>query len=222
MRAVGTAHLRPSRDRRSVLRRRGVRLEYATLGWNIVEIGFLVLAAVAAHSVALAGFAFDSVIEIFASVVVIWHFKDTAAADDERHAVRLIGLAFFALSIYVAIQAVVTVALDVRPAPSPLGITWLAATCVVMFILALAKSRTGAELGSAGLSAEAMVTAVDGALAAGSLTGLLLNALLGWWRADIGAGAILVVYASERDDTTCVKPDPERRPAMLDSWRFRS
>jgi hypothetical protein len=46
---------------------------------------------------------------------VIWHLKDTAAADDERHAVRLIGLAFVALSIYIAIQAVVTVALDVRP-----------------------------------------------------------------------------------------------------------
>ena len=63
-----------------------------------------------------------------------------------------------------------------------------------MFILALAKSRTGADLGSAVLRAEAMVTVVDGALAAGILAGLLLNALLGWWWADIAAGAILVAY----------------------------
>ena len=48
--------------------RRGLRLEYATLGWNVLEIGFLAFAAVMARSVALAGFALDSCIEIFASL----------------------------------------------------------------------------------------------------------------------------------------------------------
>jgi hypothetical protein len=91
-----------------------------------------------------------------------------------------------------------------------------------MFILALAKSRTGAKLGSAVLSAEAIVTGVNGALAAGILTGLLLNALLGWWWADIAPESSSWSTASERDDTTCVKPDPDRRSAMLDAWRFRS
>jgi divalent metal cation (Fe/Co/Zn/Cd) transporter len=38
------------------------------------------------------------------------------------------------------------------------------------------------------------VTVVDGALAAGILVGLVLNAAIGWWWADITAGAILVVY----------------------------
>lgn len=51
-------------QRRAALRRRGLRLEYATLGWNVVEIGFLIAAAIAARSVALAGFALDSIIEI--------------------------------------------------------------------------------------------------------------------------------------------------------------
>jgi divalent metal cation (Fe/Co/Zn/Cd) transporter len=44
------------------------------------------------------------------------------------------------------------------------------------------------------LSAEAKVTIIDGALAAGILAGLLLNALAGWWWADIAAGVILIGY----------------------------
>ncbi len=183
-----------SRAHREQLVRRGLRLEYATLLWNVIEIGFLVFAAVEARSVALAGFAADSCIEIFASVVVIWQLKGTQAAHDERRALRMIGIAFFLLAIYIVVQAVVTVALGIRPDSSPLGIAWLAATCVVMCALAAGKARTGHELGNPVLTAEAKVTLIDGALAAGILVGLVLNAWLGWWWADIAAGAILVVY----------------------------
>ncbi len=179
---------------RARLLRRGLRLEYATLGWNMVEIGFLVAAAASARSVALAGFALDSCIEIFASIVVVWQLKGTVDAARERRAVRMIGFAFFVLAVYIVVQAAVSLALDIRPDSSPAGIAWLAATCVVMFALAAGKARTGASLGNPVLQAEAKVTVVDGTLAAAILVGLLLNALLGWWWADIAAGAILVVY----------------------------
>src|SRR5215207_7231329 len=131
--------------RREALLRRGLRLEYATLGWNAVEIGFLMYAAVTARSVALAGFALDSMIEIFASLVVVWQLKGTGEAHGERRAVRLIGLAFFALAIYLAAQVAATLALGIRPDSSPLGIVWLAATCLVMLGLAAGEARTGAE-----------------------------------------------------------------------------
>jgi len=180
--------------RREVLLRRGLQLEYATLAWNVVEIGFLVYAAVAARSVALAGFAIDSMIEIFASLVVVWQLKGTGVAHGERRAVRLIGLAFFGLAIYIAGQIAVTLALGIRPDSSPLGIAWLAATCLVMLGLAAGKARTGAELGNPVLRAEAKVTLIDGSLAAGILAGLLLNALAGWWWADIAAGIIVIAY----------------------------
>jgi divalent metal cation (Fe/Co/Zn/Cd) transporter len=181
-------------ERTRVLTRRGLRLEYATLGWNVVEIGFLVYAAVLARSVALAGFALDSVIEIFASVVVVWQLRGDIDPDRERRAERLIGLAFFALAIYLIGQTVVTLALDVRPGSSPLGIVWLAATCVVMFSLAAGKARTGQELGNRVLQAEAKVTVVDGGLAAAVLVGLVLNTTLGWWWADIAAGVVVIAY----------------------------
>jgi divalent metal cation (Fe/Co/Zn/Cd) transporter len=179
---------------REGLVRRGLRLEYATLGWNLVEIGFLVAAAIAARSVALAGFALDSVIEVFASVTVVWQLKGREDPARERRAVRLIAIAFFVLALYVAAQIAVTLALDVHPDASALGIAWLGATCVVMFGLAAAKHRTGRALGNPVLRAEAKVTVVDGALAAAILVGLLLNALLGWWWADVAAGIVIVVY----------------------------
>lgn len=180
--------------RRRRLLRRGLVLEYATLGWNVLEIGFLVVAAVSARSVALAGFALDSCIEIFASLVVVGQLRSTVAPEQERRALRRIGIAFVLLAVYIAGQAAVTLALGVRPESSPLGIAWLAATCVVMFGLAAAKARTGRELAHPVLQAEAGVTLVDGALAAGILAGLALNATLGWWWADVAAGGLLVLY----------------------------
>jgi divalent metal cation (Fe/Co/Zn/Cd) transporter len=181
-------------QRRPRLRRRGLRLEYATLAWNVVEIGFLIAAAVAARSVALAGFALDSMIEIFASIVVVWNLSGTADEHDERRAVRQIGIAFFGLAAYIGIQSVVTLTLGIRPDTSMLGIAWLAATCAVMFALAAGKARTGTALGNRVLSAEAKVTVVDGLLAAAILLGLVLNAVAGWWWADVAAAVVLIVY----------------------------
>lgn len=182
-----------SQGREARLFRRGVWLEYATLGWNVVEIGFLVMAAIAARSVALTGFAIDSFIEIFASLVVLWHLRGIPA-ERERHAVRLIGVAFFGLAVFIAGQIAVTLAAGIRPDSSPLGVAWLSATCVVMLLLAAGKARVGALTGNEAFATEARVTLIDGLLAAGILTGLLLNALIGWWWADVAAGVILIAY----------------------------
>ena len=180
---------------REVLLRRGLRLEYATLAWNVAEVGFVFYAAVVARSVALAGFALDSCIEMFrvadrcrAAQRIDRRSKGTAGRAQDR--VRLLRW----LAVYLTAQAVVTVAADIRPKPSPLGIAWLAATVVVMFSLAAAKLRTGRGLKHIVLQTEAMVTMVDGALAAAILVGLALNAALGWWWADVAAGIVVVVY----------------------------
>jgi divalent metal cation (Fe/Co/Zn/Cd) transporter len=169
-------------------------LEYATLGWNVVEIGALIVAAISARSVALAGFALDSVIEIFASVIVVWRLKGIASEERESRALRMIGVAFFGSAIYIGAQSTVTVASGIRPDPSGLGVAWLSATVLVMFGLAYGKARTGRALGNRVLATEAKVTMVDGALAAAILTGLVLNAAFGWWWADILGGVLLIGY----------------------------
>jgi len=63
---------RTDQTTRAKVLRRGFLLEYLTLGWNVVGIAVLAVAALTARSVALAGFGLDSLIEIGASVVVVW------------------------------------------------------------------------------------------------------------------------------------------------------
>ena len=77
-----------------------------------------------------------AVIEIFASVVVIWQLLGTATAERERRAMRLIGGAFIALAVYVAAQSTYVLATQAHPDRSILGIAWLAVTFVVMLVLA--------------------------------------------------------------------------------------
>jgi divalent metal cation (Fe/Co/Zn/Cd) transporter len=177
----------------AALIQRGLNLEYATLGWNVVGSVVVIVAAIAASSVALAGFGLDSLIEIFASVVVVWQLKGEHAAREQR-ALRMIGVAFFALAIYILAQGAYTLLHAEHPAKSTGGIIWLAATLAAMLLLAQGKRRTGKRLGNPVLMTEAQVTMIDAYLAAAVLVGLILNAVLGWWWADPLAGLVIVSY----------------------------
>ncbi len=176
------------------LLRIGRQLEWATLSWNAAGVGVLAWAAIAARSVALAGFGLDSVIEIGASTVVLWELADVTAARRSR-ALRAIGTAFVALALYLAAQSTVVLLTGFRPHHSTAGMVWTAMTALVMFALARGKARTGAALGNDVLSAEGRVTLVDAILASSVLGGLALNAFAGWWWADPLAGYVIFFYA---------------------------
>jgi len=180
--------------RRGLLRR-GFALEYATLAWNVAGIVVLAVAALSARSVALAGFALDSLIEIGTSTVVIWELSGTGE-ERQRRGLRLIGYAFAALAVYLLVQSTLVLATGYHPRHSVPGITWTAVTAAVMFALAAGKVRTGRALGNPVLRTGGRVTLIDGILAAAVLLGLVLNAALGWWWADPAAGYVLVFYAA--------------------------
>ena len=180
--------------RPAVLLRRGRILEGITLGWNAAGIVLLAVAAVAARSVALAGFGLDSLIEIGASTVVLWELAGTGE-DRQRRALRLIGGAFVVLAAYLMVQSILVLATGYRPGHSVLGIAWTALTAAVMFALAAGKSRTGRALGNPVLVTEGRVTLVDGILAVAVLAGLVLNAAAGLWWADPMAALVIVFYA---------------------------
>jgi divalent metal cation (Fe/Co/Zn/Cd) transporter len=180
---------------RKTLLRPGFALEFMTLGWNVIGVVILTVAAIAARSVALAGFGLDSLIEIGASTVVIWELSGTGQAR-QRRALRLIGYAFAALAVYLLVQSTVVLAAGYHPRHSTVGIGWTAVTAAVMFALASGKARTGAALGNPVLQTEGRVTLIDAILATAVLTGLALNAALGWWWADPAAGYVLVYYAA--------------------------
>ncbi len=175
------------------LLRRGLWLEYATLSWNIVGVVVVMRAAFAAHSVALAGFGLDSLIEIGASLVVVWQLKGVGQ-NREKTALRIIGMAFFALAFYIALQSAWSLATHQHARPSRQGLIWLASTCAVMLTLAWGKARTGAQLNNRVLQTEARVTVIDALLAFCVLVGIGLNTLFGWWQADPVAALVIVFY----------------------------
>lgn len=178
---------------RQRLVRRGLTLEHLTLGWNVVGSVVILVAALIARSVALAGFGLDSLIEIFASVVVIWELTH-ASTEREAKALRLIGIAFLVLALYILAQSGYTLLRQSHPQTSPLGIIWLTATLAVMLLLAWGKKITGERIQNPVLITEARVTLVDALLAAAVLVGLVLNAAFGWWWADPLAGLVIVYY----------------------------
>ena len=188
---------------RSALTQRGLVLEYATLAWNLIGCWIILGAAYAARSVALAGFGIDSVIEIFASVIVVWQLK-AINNDKENLAERLIGIAFLLLAVYIAIQSAIVLLTHFHPKTSALGIIWLALTLVAMLLLASGKGRTGRALDNPVLQKESKVTVVDGLLAGSVLTGIALNALFGWWWADPLA-AFVIVYYGFREGYTALR-----------------
>jgi divalent metal cation (Fe/Co/Zn/Cd) transporter len=180
-------------DHRALLRR-GVHLEYATLAWNVVGVAILAVTAIAAHSIALAAFGFDSLVEIGASTVVVWELTGKEG-DRSASALRLIGFAFVVLVPYVIAVAIASLLIAGHPRHSPYGIAWTFATFVVMLLLALGKRNTGHALHNEVLITEGRVTTVDAYLAGSVLTGLALNALAGWWWADPLASVVVVFYA---------------------------
>ena len=190
---AATSHSSPEQ-----LRRRALRLEYATLVWNVVGSVIVLAAALAAYSVALAGFGLDSLIEILASLVVVWQLQDTGAAERERRALRIIGVAFLLLTAYISAQLIYVLVTAAHPRHSLAGIVWLALTAVAMFGLAAAKHRTGRALGNRVVQTEARVTLIDGLLATVVLLGLTLNAAAGLWWAD-PASALVIVYYGARE-----------------------
>lgn len=170
-------------------------LEYTTLCWNVVGTVVLAFAAVAAGSVALAGFGVDSLIEIVASAVVVWQLKGEDGSGRERLALRVIAAAFLLLAVYIAIQIAVIFGTQSHPGRSILGIIWLALTALAMFALAAGKRATGQRLDNPVLLTESRVTVIDGALSAAVLGGVLLNAAAGWWWADPLSALAILLYA---------------------------
>ena len=183
--------LTPDSTRR--LLRGGYLLEGVTLGWNVVGIVVLAVAAIAARSVALAGFGLDSLIEIGASTVVLWELAGSGTVR-QRRALRLIGIAFVALALYLAVQSTYVLATAHHAKHSALGIVWTAVTAALMFGLATGKSRVGRALDNPVLRTEGRVTMVDALLAIAVFAGLALNAGAGWWWADPLAGYVILFY----------------------------
>jgi divalent metal cation (Fe/Co/Zn/Cd) transporter len=192
---------------------RGRRLEYLTLAWNSLEAVAAIGAGLIAGSIALVGFGLDSVIECFSGGVLLWRLR--AGEEGERRekpALRLVGVSFIALAIYVAYEAGSALARGRAPEKSWFGVAVAIASLVAMPLLARAKRRVAEQLNSGALQADSRQTDICAYLSAILLGGLLLNALLHWWWADPAAGLVMVLligregFEALRGKTCCESP----------------
>jgi divalent metal cation (Fe/Co/Zn/Cd) transporter len=183
------------------LRRRGLRLVWITIAWNLAEVFITIGLGLAAGSIALIAFGTDSMVEVFASLVVVWHSRDLLVmeeTDRTRRSLTLIAVSFFALGAVLVAGAGFRLIEGTVPDESPLGIAYLAVTAAVMLTLGILKQRTATAIGSDPLGAEAHITYLDAVLAAAVLLSLVFNAAWEWWWADpIAALAIAGIALRE-------------------------
>ena len=195
------------------LRRRALALAGLTIAWNVVEAVVAIAAGIAAGSIALIGFGFDSTVEVLSAWVVVWQFRAELSGgydeDRERRALRLIGVTFFVLAAYVSVEAVRDLLfVDAEADESVVGITLAALSLLVMPVLALAKRRTADQLGSPTLRADATETLLCAWLSVALLLGLVLNATVQWWWADPVA-ALVIAGLAAREGLEAVRGDED-------------
>lgn len=180
--------------------KKGLWLEYFTVGYNIVEAAVSIVFGAVAHSIALVGFGLDSVVESLSGCVLIWrlrqHGKISPKAEErvEKRTIKFVALTFFILGLYVLYQSVKRWIGKEIPDPSLPGIIIAVASMIVMPVLTWQKYMTGKQISSRALIADSKETLACAFLSVALFLGLGCNYLFGFWQADPIVGLIIVAF----------------------------
>lgn len=202
-------------ERRALLHRRVRFIVVFTIGWNVLEAVVAISAGAVASSAALIGFGLDSVIEVSSAAAIAWQFTRAEPERWEKPTVRAIGVAFFALAAYVTVDATLALTGLREPEHSSIGIGIAVASLIVMPALAWFELRTGRELGSASVRADAKQLLLCIYLSGTILIGLLLNSLFGWAWAD-SVAALVVAALAVREGVESWRGDVDSPVELLD------
>jgi divalent metal cation (Fe/Co/Zn/Cd) transporter len=172
-------------------------LAWISLAWLCIEGSVAVVAGLVAGSIALVGFGLDSAIEGLASLIVVWRFSGsrTLSTTSERRAQQLVAVSFFLLAPYVAVEALLALAVEHHAETSWLGVALATGSLLVCPGLGVAKRRIGARLGSAATRGEGKQNLLCAGLALGVLAGLLANTLFGLWWLDPAVALVISAAA---------------------------
>ncbi len=189
-------------DSRAHAASRGRRLEYFTIAWNTVEGIVAITAGAIAGSISLMGFGIDSFMEVLSGSVLLWRMSVDADVNqrhrNEQRALKIVGLCFLFLAVYIAYESVSVLLRHRAPEHSIAGIVLACASLVVMPLLSRAKHKVAAHLGSGAMHADAKQTDFCAYLSAILLGGLALNTLFGlWWTDPVAALSMVPLIANE-------------------------
>ena len=187
--------------------RAGIRVEWFTVGWMLLESIIGIGAGVGARSIALTAFGLDSVVELVSGTVVLARLRAEGGAPNltaeqveriERRASRIVGWSLFALAAYVVIQSAYNLLTHAASEASAAGAALAVAALIVMPGLATIKRKLASALDSSALRGDAAEAVVCAYMAATLLAGLVLRMAFGWWWADPVA-AFGIVYFIVRE-----------------------
>jgi hypothetical protein len=137
--------------------RRGRKLEYFTIVYNCLEGLIAIIAGLIAGSVSLVGFGIDSAIEVTSGTALLWRlrheFNPERREPVERATLRIVGLCFIALAIYILYDSISILLRHEAPERSIPGIVLAAVSVVVMPLLARSKRQVAANINSAAMQA---------------------------------------------------------------------
>ena len=193
--------------RRATLTRRVRWLVAATITYNVVEAVIALAEGTRVSSSALIGFGLDSAIEVSSAAAIAWQFSAKDPETREKAALRFIAFSFFALALYVSVDAVLLLAGLGEASHSAIGIGLAATSLLIMPVLSMAQRRAGRELGSQSAVADSKQTLLCTYLSAVLLIGLILNSLLGWSWADPVA-ALVIAAIAVREGRDALRGDP--------------
>ncbi len=177
---------------------KALKLEYFLISYNVIEAIASVLLGFAAGSIALIGFGFDSVIEVTAGSILVWRLSHKGNKEEEKKkekiALKVVGLTFFALALYVSYESIKMLVLQEKPEYTHWGMLIAVLSILIMPALGFMKLSIGEKIGSKALKADAKETLFCAYLSVTLLLGLGLNTLWGWWWADPVAALVMVFF----------------------------
>ncbi|MEU8333396.1 cation transporter [Micromonospora sp. NPDC048839] len=178
-----------------------MRLAQFTVAYNVVEGVIAITAGLLAGLVSLVGFGLDSGIESAAAVLVGVRLAArlrNGEADEakERRTLKAVAVTFFVLAAYVVVEGIRDLIDGEEPDTSIVGIVLLAASVIIMPVLAAAKRKVAMQLGGDRLIlADAAETRICVLLSISTLAGLVLYAFTGAAWIDPVAGFIIAAFA---------------------------
>lgn len=195
------------------LYRKGLWLEYFTVGYNVLEAILAITVGSLNNSIALIGFGLDSIVESLSGLVLIWRLQQHNRLDREieekieRQATKLVAITFWILGIYVLFESGKKLITQEVAQPSIVGILLAIASLIIMPILAWQKYQTGKAIDSKALIADSKETLVCSWLSIALLVGLSCNYWFGFWQADPLVGLTIVIFLLKEGWEICSEAD---------------
>jgi divalent metal cation (Fe/Co/Zn/Cd) transporter len=185
-------------EQQSELLRRGLSVEYISLGWMVIECFVAISAGLMASSLALLAFGGDSIVELISSWTVLSYLRRRATAkgtvEENERAERITAILLFLLLPTIVIGMVYSYLNGIAAESSILGIGVAVGAVVIMPILAVEKKRIGSKGNLLPLSIDAIESWTCFFMSLALLSGLLANYLWRIWWLDYVAAIVILAF----------------------------